>query len=62
MLFNAARGLTMQVFQAGPEQVPTVGYNELQGMPVTAPRPIPSSTGHEVVSVRMGDWPTTSSA
>jgi hypothetical protein len=54
VLFNRAPGLTVQILQSGPEHTPTVGYSEMQGVPVTAVR----GASGPVVRVRIGDWPS----
>src|SRR5919197_197106 len=56
-LFNRARGITMQPFRVGPETVRTRN-NEMQGVPVSAPRAIGSSRAGRVVRVPVGDWPS----
>src|ERR687887_350256 len=56
-LFNRARGITMQLFRVGPETVRTRN-NEMQGVPVSAPRAIGSSRAGRVVRVPVGDWPS----
>jgi hypothetical protein len=58
VIFNSARGITVQLFHAGPEQVGTYGYNELQGVPVTRPMRIGASRGHRIVRIQIGDWPS----
>jgi hypothetical protein len=58
VIFNRARGLRVQIFQAGPEHAHTKGYNEMQGLPVTQPARIGSSNGHLAVAVRIGNWPS----
>src|SRR6478609_4648259 len=35
VMFNSGRGVTVQIFQSGPERRPTVGNDELQGIAVT---------------------------
>jgi len=50
---------TLQLFQAGPETQPTVGY-AMEGVPVDEPRQVDWSAHLEAptsVIVRLGDWP-----
>jgi N,N-dimethylformamidase beta subunit-like, C-terminal len=56
VIFNRARGLSVQIFRSGPEHTRTKGYNEMQGLAVTQPARIGSSNGHLVVEVRIGNW------
>jgi hypothetical protein len=58
VIFNNVRGLTLQVFHAGPERAHTWGYSEMQGLPVTHPRRLDTSAGQRVVRVHIGDWPS----
>jgi hypothetical protein len=58
ILFNSARGLTLQLFHTGPERTPTVGNSELQGVPVTSARAIGEGAPGRVVRVRIGNWPS----
>src|SRR5262249_4757623 len=58
VLSNRAQRLELQIFHPGPEHQRTYGYNEMEGVPVTAPRRIGSSNGHRSVRVRIGKWPT----
>src|SRR5207253_1507345 len=55
-IFNRARELTLQILQAGPEHARTVGYDELQGVPMTGVMGVGSSAGHRVVRFRIGAW------
>src|SRR5436190_18538649 len=56
--FDSAPGVTVQVFHIGSEQVPTVGNDELQGVPVTTPRRIGAVRSGRSTRVAIGDWPT----
>jgi hypothetical protein len=58
VIFNSARGLTLQLFHAGPEHVRTWGYSEMQGVPVTRPERIGASRGQSVLHIQIGDWPS----
>ena len=57
VLFNAARGITLQLFRVGREDVRTRGRNEMRGVPVTAPFELGSSRGRRTVRVAVGSWP-----
>src|SRR5262249_43761944 len=54
VLFNRAPGVTVQVFHTGPEHTTTVGYSEMQGVPVTSPL----RAQGRVVRLRIGNWPS----
>src|SRR5436309_10888853 len=54
--FSYARGVTLQLFHTGPERAPTVGHNEMQGVPVTKPVRIGAVRTGRVVRIRIGDW------
>jgi hypothetical protein len=56
VIFSRARGLTVQILQSGPEHARTKGYNEMQGVLLTRPVSIGSSSGHLVVPVEIGNW------
>jgi len=58
VLFNRVRGLTLQVFRTGPERTPTVGYSEMQGVPVTPLERIGNGAPGRVIHVQVGDWPS----
>jgi hypothetical protein len=58
VLFNSASGVSLQLFHIGPEQVPTVGNAELQGVPVDAPAALGRVHRGERVRVAIGRWPT----
>src|SRR5437870_5473084 len=58
VVYSKAKGLTVQIFHAGPEHTRTVGYDELQGIPVTRSAQIGASGGRLTVRVAVGDWPT----
>ena len=59
VLFNQARGVTLQIFQTGPEHAVTVGNSELQGVPVAPQQTIGTATPGKTVHVRIGaDWPS----
>jgi hypothetical protein len=58
VIFNRTRGLTLQIFHAGPEHLRTWGYSEMQGVPVTHRKRIGASTGHRLVRLEIGDWPS----
>ena len=54
VLFNRARGLTLQILRTGPEHTPTVGNSELQGVPVTPVKAIGSGAPGRLVHVQIG--------
>jgi hypothetical protein len=58
VVFNAARGITLQIFRVGGERVATRGNNEMQGVPVTAPAAVGTSRGRRFVRVAVGSWPS----
>src|SRR5712692_1331018 len=58
VVYSKAKGLTVRIFHAGPEHTRTVGYDELQGIPVTRSAQIGASVGRLTVPVAVGDWPT----
>jgi hypothetical protein len=58
VLFKRVRGVIVQVFHAGPERKMTVGYNEMQGVPVTRAWRAGTLAGGDVVRVRLGAWPS----
>jgi hypothetical protein len=58
VVFNRAKGLTLQVFRVGPERPRTVGNVTMQGVAVTRSRHVGSSDGRLVVPVAIGDWPS----
>ena len=58
VLFNRARGLTLQILRTGPEHTPTVGNSELQGVPVTPVKAIGSGAPGRLVHVQIGNWPS----
>jgi N,N-dimethylformamidase beta subunit-like, C-terminal len=58
VLFGAARRVSVQFFRSGPERQPTVGNNELEGVPVTVPWRVGRTRAGEVVSIRLGGWPS----
>jgi len=57
-IFNRARGLTLQILHAGPEHSRTIGNNELHGVAVTHAKTVGDSTGHRVLRIRIGAWPS----
>jgi hypothetical protein len=55
-IFGSDRDLTVQLFHVGPEHVHTVGYSEMQGVPVSTLKRVVVS--HGTIPVRIGSWPT----
>src|SRR4051812_37590333 len=58
VLFDRAPGLTVQLFRSGPECRFTVGYSELQGVPLTAPRRVGAGWNGRVLPVSIGSLPS----
>jgi hypothetical protein len=58
VLFGAARGVSVRLFRSGPERQPTIGNNELEGVPVTAAWRVGPKRAGEAVSIRLGVWPS----
>ncbi|MGZ4380577.1 MAG: N,N-dimethylformamidase beta subunit family domain-containing protein [Gaiellaceae bacterium] len=56
--FNSARGVTVQLFHAGPELKSTYGNSEMQGVPVTKPQRIGATTAGRNIPVAIGNWPS----
>jgi len=57
-IFKAAPGIRVQLFRVGPEQVPTDGSDELQGVAVTKPVDVGASPGRRTLTIRVGGWPS----
>ena len=58
VFFNASRGVSLQIFQSGPEHVPTVGENELEGVPLTGPAHVGRTRPGSSYIVHVGAWPS----
>ena len=58
VISNRARGIRLQIFQSGPERIVTRSNLTMNGVPVTGSRSIGSSSGHRVVRVQVGAWPS----
>jgi hypothetical protein len=58
VMFNAGRRVTIQLFQVGPERQPTVGNNELQGVPVSGIASIGRTRSGQSVPIHIGNWPS----
>jgi hypothetical protein len=58
VFFNAGSGVTLQLFHSGPETEPTVGHDELQGVPVTQQTEIGRVNAGRAVPVPLGRWPS----
>src|SRR5262249_49946718 len=56
--FNAARGVTLQLFHTGPETVTTAGNSEMQGVAVTDARSLGTARTGAFVRVAIGNWPS----
>jgi hypothetical protein len=57
-LFNAARRVSVQVFRSGPEHAPTVGNDELVGMPMGEAIPVGHAHLGGAVTIHIGSWPS----
>ena len=57
-LWTSARDVSLQIFRVGPERTPTIGNDQMQGVPMAAPRRLRAVRSGSRVQVRIGDWPT----
>lgn len=57
-VWSKAPGVSVRLFRAGPERTRTVGYQTMEGVPVTPTRRLGSLPAHGVVTVRIGGWPS----
>jgi len=55
-VWSRARGVTLQLFHAGPEKQRTVGYTTIEGVAVGPPRSLGAVTPQSRVAVRVGPW------
>ncbi len=55
VVFNRARGLTLQLFRSGPDRVVTRSNAMMDGVPVSARRAVGLSRGRKAIAVRIGD-------
>ena len=53
---HRSKALTMQVFESGPERVPTLTDTEMNGISVTRERPLGRVSGRRVVTVPIRRW------
>jgi len=58
VIYNRAKGLKLQIFRSGPEGTPTRDQVTMNGLPVTKPVAIGTSSGRKTMSVTIGKWPT----
>ncbi len=58
VIFNRARGITLQLFRSGPERRLTRNDVTMNGSPVSGKRAIGPSRGRRTVVVEIGDWPS----
>jgi N,N-dimethylformamidase beta subunit-like protein len=58
VIFNAARGVELQLFRSGPEKTATRRNDELRGVAVTPRMRIGDSSGRRAVELRVGGWPS----
>jgi N,N-dimethylformamidase beta subunit-like, C-terminal len=56
VLFSNARGVTVRIFNTGPEHARTVGNSQMQGVPVTGTEPIGTVRKGSAVQIRVGNW------
>src|SRR5262249_6829317 len=56
--FGKAPGVTIQVFQIGAETTPTVGHNDMQGVPVTRAKSVGDLRKGQTIPVWLGNWPS----
>jgi hypothetical protein len=57
-LFNTARSLRLQIFQAGPERVRTIDDSTMNGVPLTRSKAIGPGRRGRKVAVPIGPWPS----
>ena len=53
---HRSRDLLMQVFESGPERVPTSSSSLMSGVPVTRERSIGGGSGRRVLTLKVGRW------
>ena len=53
---HRSKALTMQVFESGPERVPTLTDTEMSGVSVTRERPLGRVSGRRVVTLPIRRW------
>ena len=58
VVYKRARGLQLQIFHTGPEGTRTRDQITMNGIPVTKPVAIGTSTGQKTIKVRIGNWPS----
>ena len=51
-----SRAVTVQIFESGPERIPTLSGDVMNGVPVTRERAIGRASGRRVLTVRIGRW------
>ncbi|HEX6700561.1 MAG TPA: N,N-dimethylformamidase beta subunit family domain-containing protein [Gaiellaceae bacterium] len=56
--FSGAAGVVVRLYRAGEETVPTVGYDELRGVPVSDELAVGNVGAGTVVPLRLGAWPS----
>jgi hypothetical protein len=55
---HRTRALSIQVFESGPERVPTLSNSVMNGAPVTRERSLGRTSGRRAVRMRVGAWPS----
>ncbi len=58
VFFNTAGGVTLRIFQSGPEGHPTKLYDEMNGVPVTKPLWVGAVRNGRAFGLRVGNWPS----
>jgi len=56
VFFSDARGVRLRIFHTGPEHAHTVGYSQMQGVPVTKNETIGIVRKGSAVRIRVGNW------
>jgi N,N-dimethylformamidase beta subunit-like, C-terminal len=56
VVYNRAKGLTVQILRTGPEGTRTRDQITMNGVPVTKPIAVGPSNGGKRIRVRIGDW------
>ena len=56
VIHHHSRAITVQIFESGPERIPTLSGDVMNGVPVTRERAIGRASGRRVLTVRIGRW------
>jgi hypothetical protein len=57
-VWTATRAATVRVFRVGPERQLTIGNDEMEGVPVDAPRRLAALRNGTRIAIEIGDWPS----